>query len=76
MVRIEIIRVDTLAKEIRHFRASGFKEIKLESDGGWDEMIVEGLGYINNYMTQNGYRLVNVLQDVEYDYFDYFIEKE
>ena len=55
---IESIRVDYKSKKIRHFNSSGVKEIKTKNKG--DEAIPEGLAYVNNYMTEHNFKLINV----------------
>ena len=55
---VESIRVDKKSKKIKHFTSSGVKEIKTKNKG--DEAISEGLAYVNNYMTDNNFKLINV----------------
>lgn len=58
LLKVESIRMYPKSKKIMHFTESGVKEIKTQNKG--DDAIPEGLAYINRYMSENGFKLVNV----------------
>ena len=58
LLKVESIRIYPKNKKIKHFTESGVKEIKTQNKG--DDAISEGLAYINRYVSENGFKVVNV----------------
>lgn len=61
-----------MQKKLYHYTESGIDKVDLSGKGG--PAIREGLQYINNYCTNNGFKVVNV--DKEDMMYHVFISKE
>ncbi|MFX1354838.1 MAG: hypothetical protein ACFE8V_14375 [Promethearchaeota archaeon] len=55
-MKIETITINFLARSMSHASSSGVKKVKFEKKGFYQEFLT----YLEDYMTTNGFDLVNV----------------
>ncbi|MHA2055111.1 MAG: hypothetical protein ACXACP_09070 [Candidatus Hodarchaeales archaeon] len=56
-MKVEMIDIYFRRKEIKHYSSSGVKKIKLKKSS--DDGISEGISYVENYISQYGYQIIN-----------------
>ncbi|MFX0100737.1 MAG: hypothetical protein ACFFCS_14270 [Candidatus Hodarchaeota archaeon] len=71
-MKLEIITIVYMMKKLYHYKESKIDEIQLSDKGG--PAVKEGLQYINDYCTNNGYKVLNAAR--EGNMYTVFIVKE